>query len=88
MGHHFNGSDCSLNNLVWAPLDKISDDLTNREAEKSLKTCETFWIRKLCSMQPWGMNCFEVDTTQTQTQDKTKNNNKIEIFIKIIPRLY
>ena len=66
MGHHFDGNDCSLSNLVWAPLDKISDDLTNREAEL-LKTRETFWIQKLCSMQPWGMNCYEVDTDQNQT---------------------
>ena len=61
MGHHFNGSDCSLDNLVWAPLDKVSDDLTNREAEKLLLTRETLWIKRMCSMQPWGMNCYEVD---------------------------
>ena len=61
MGHHFNGSDCSLNNLVWTPLDKVSDDLSKRDAESLLKIRETLWIRKLCSMQPWGMNCYEVD---------------------------
>ena len=31
MGHYFNGSDCSLSNLVWAPLDKISDNLTEKQ---------------------------------------------------------
>ena len=27
VGYHFNGCDCSLNNLVWIPLNKVSDDL-------------------------------------------------------------
>jgi hypothetical protein len=62
MGHHFNGSDCSINNLVWTPLDKISDDIPKREAERLLQKLETLWIRRMCSMQPWGTNYIEVDT--------------------------
>ena len=63
MGHHFNDCECSINNLVWAPLDyNIGSNIPKRIAESRLKTLETLWIRKLCSMQPWGMNYIEVDT--------------------------
>ena len=64
IGHHFNGEDCSIDNLVWAPVAKVSDNLTKREAETELKRIETvyIWIRKMCSMQPWGMNYYiEID---------------------------
>lgn len=60
MGHHFNGEDCSINNLVWTPVAEV-DDLTMREAETELNKIETRWIRKMCSMQSWGMNYVEID---------------------------
>ena len=37
IGHHFNGEDCSIDNLVWVPVAKVSDNLTKREAETELK---------------------------------------------------
>ena len=66
VGHHFNGDDCSIANLVFTPIEGVSDHLPKREAEEKLKILETLWIRKLCSMQPWGMNYLEIDT-QTRT---------------------
>ena len=62
MGHHFNDPNCSIANLVWAPIDIIPHKNTKREAEIELQKLETHWIRKLCSMQPWGMNYIETDT--------------------------
>ena len=59
MGHHFNDS---IANLVWAPVDIIPTTDTKREAEIKLQKLEAFWIKKMCSMQPWGMNYIETDT--------------------------
>ena len=61
IGHHFNDETCSLNNLVWTPVQVIDNSIPKREAEEKLKVAETHWIRKLCSLQPWGMNYIEVD---------------------------
>ena len=61
MGHHFNGPDCSINNLVFVPIDTVDERLSNRGAETKLKILETLWIRKMCSLQPWGMNYLEID---------------------------
>ena len=41
MAHHFNGENCSINNLVWAPVAKVDDELSMREAEAELKKIET-----------------------------------------------
>ena len=62
MGHHFNGDDCSIQNLVFVPIDTVEEHLSNHEAETRLKKLETYWIRKVCSVQPWGMNYLETDT--------------------------
>ena len=37
MAHHFNGADCSIDNLVWAPVSKVDEELSTREAEAELK---------------------------------------------------
>ena len=62
MVHHFNGPDCSIANLVFAPVDQVNSTLSDREAEAELKIIETYWIRKMCSIQPWGMTYLEIDT--------------------------
>ena len=41
MAHHFNGEDCSIDNLVWAPVAKVDEKLSMREAEAELKKIET-----------------------------------------------
>ena len=50
MGHHFNGNDCSIQNLVFFPIDTVEEHLSNREAETRLKRLETHWIKKMCSL--------------------------------------
>ena len=60
MAHHFNCENCSIDNLVWAPMAKVDEGLSMREAEAELKKIETLWIRKMCSVQPWGMNHIEI----------------------------
>ena len=64
MAHHFTGPDCSLTNLTFTPIQQVPTNLTNREAETRLKELETLWIRRLCSIQPWGMNYIERDIEQ------------------------
>ena len=63
IGHHFNDPQCSLANLVWTPVDIIPPTSSKRDAEARLQKLETLWIRKMCSMQPWGMNHIEIDTS-------------------------
>ena len=31
--HHFNGYDSSINNLVWALVNKVDDEFTKRDTE-------------------------------------------------------
>ena len=62
MGHYFNSNECSIQNLVFIPIDTVDEHLSAREAEVQLKKLETLWIRKMCSLQPWGMNYLEIDT--------------------------
>ena len=62
MSHHFNKS-CNIENLQFIPLEKVDDRMSKRDAEQELKRIETLWIRKLSTMQPWGMNYLEVDIT-------------------------
>ena len=33
MGHHFNGDDCSIQNLVFVPIDTVDEQLSNCKAE-------------------------------------------------------
>ena len=40
MGYYFNGCGCSINNLVWAPLDYIGENIPKRTAE-SMQTKNT-----------------------------------------------
>ena len=68
MGHHSNDPECGIHNFRFTPIQTVSEKLTNREAETELKKLETLWIRKTCSMQPWGMNYIEIDT-------ETRTNN-------------
>ena len=41
MGHLLNDPNCSIANLVWAPVDIITDTGTKREAEKATKARNT-----------------------------------------------
>ena len=41
MGHHFNGDDCSIANLVFTPIEGVNDHLSKREAEEELKKLKT-----------------------------------------------
>lgn len=63
MSHHFNGSH-RIKHFNFVPLEKIEDSLPPKEAEKLLKEKETFWIRKLSTLQPFGMNYIPIDTTR------------------------
>ena len=69
MGHHFNSDECSIQNLVFVPIENqhhtMDEHLSAREAEVQLKKLETLWIRKMCSLQPWGTNYLEIDTEVT-----------------------
>ena len=62
MVHHFAGNDCSLNNLMFASIEQVPENISNREAELKLKELETLWIQRLCTLQPWGINYIERDT--------------------------
>ena len=62
MSHHFNKSH-NIKHFNFVPLEKIEDSLPPREAEKLLQLRETFWIRKLSTLQPFGMNYILIDTT-------------------------
>ena len=63
MSLHFNRSH-PLSELQFLPLEKIDDSLSKRKAEEQLLKRETWWIRRLSSLQPFGMNYVEVDTNQ------------------------
>ena len=61
MSHHFNESH-DIEQLQFVPLEKIDDRIPKKEAETILKEKETMWIRRLCTLQPWGMNYIPIDT--------------------------
>ena len=67
MSHHFNKS-CGLNSLQFTPLQKVDDSLHVLTAEKQLQHLETLWIRRLSTLQPWGMNYVEVETESRLTK--------------------
>ena len=68
MGHHFNDRNCSIANLVWAPVDIIPDTQTKREAEIKLQKLVTLLIRKMCCIQPWGIDYIETNTEVRTSQ--------------------
>ena len=65
MSHHFNKSH-NIKHFNFLPLEKIEDSIPPREAEKLLQQRETYWIRKLSTLQPFGMNYLPKDTTRRQ----------------------
>ena len=62
MSHHFNRSH-PIDKFNFVPLEKVADSLTAKEAESALKKLETLWIRRLSTLQPYGMNYIPIDTT-------------------------
>ena len=65
MSHHFNKSH-PIKHFNFLPLEKIEDSIPAREAEKLLQQKETHWIRKLSTLQPFGMNYLPKDTQRRQ----------------------
>ena len=62
MVHHFSGDDCSLQNLVFVPIDIVNEHLPNTVAETQLKLEQTLWIKKCAPSNHGGMNYLEIDT--------------------------
>ena len=67
MVYHFTGPDCSLIKLTFTPIQQVPANLTNREAETKLKELEILWIKRMCSIQPWGMNYIEKKNIEQRT---------------------
>ena len=65
MSHHFNKSH-QIKHFNFLPLEKIEDSIPPREAERLLQQKETYWIRRLSTLQPFGMNYLPKDTTRRQ----------------------
>ena len=66
MSWHFN-NDHSIDCLSVTPVEKVSDDISPREAEKELQRLETLWILRLATQQPLGMNLLvHVHDTQSR----------------------
>ena len=64
MSWHFN-NDHPIDCLSVTPVEKVSDDISPKEAEGELQRLETLWILRLATQQPMGMN-FLVQDTQSR----------------------
>ena len=54
VNNHFNGPDHSLSDLRCLPIEEIS-----KECKKTRKSREQFWIAKMKTLHPFGLNIYE-----------------------------
>ena len=62
MSHHFNKTH-KIDKFNFLPLEKIDDKWPAQQTEAILKDLEKKWIRRLSTLQPYGMNYIPTDTT-------------------------
>lgn len=97
VANHFNGP-CSLHDLLVQPIEQISGDGHDEIITKHRKLRESFWMKELRTVYPYGLNdrCSGKDWhkknvnditakifNKTYTYRKSRSNNKINNFSKL-----